>query len=113
MLNDLRFAFRQLLKNPGFTSVAVLTLALGVGATTAIFSVVNAVLLKPLPYEQPGQLVQLWEAPSPGKRNWVSPGAFTDWKEQSTAFENLSVLYNADSNITGTGEPERISGVSI
>ena len=112
-MNDLRFAFRQLLKNPGFTSVAVLTLALGVGATTAIFSVVNAVLLKPMPYEQPGQLVQLWEAPSPGKRNWVSPGAFTDWKEQSTAFENLSVLYNADSNITGTGEPERISGVSM
>src|SRR5881394_1678338 len=112
-MNDLKFAFRQLLKNPGFTAVAVLTLALGIGANTAIFSVINAVLLKPLPYEEPGQLVQVWEAPSLGKRNWVSPGAFVDWKEESKAFENLSVLYNADMNLTGTGEPERVSGVSM
>ena len=59
-MNDLKFAFRQLLKNPGFTAVAVLTLALGIGAHSAIFSVVNGVLLKPLPHDEPGQLVNLW-----------------------------------------------------
>jgi predicted permease len=112
-MNDLRLAFRQLLKNPGFTAVAVLTLALGIGANTAIFSVVDGVLLKPLPYDQPGQLVQLWEAPSPGKRNSVSPGAFLDWKEQSTAFASLSLMLNTDLNLTSEGEPERISGVKM
>ena len=90
-MNDLKFAFRQLLKNPGFTAVAVLTLALGIGANTAIFSIIDGVLLKPLPYEQPGQLVQVWEAPHPGGRNSVSPGAFLDWKEHNTVFESLSL----------------------
>jgi putative ABC transport system permease protein len=86
-MNDLKFAFRQLLKNPGFTTVAVLTLALGIGATTAIFTVINGVLLKPLPYEQPGQLVNLWESPRPNARNAVSGGVFLDWREHSTCFE--------------------------
>ncbi len=112
-MNDLKFAFRQLLKNPGFTAVAVLTLALGIGANTAIFSVVDGVLLKPLPYERPGQLVQVWEAPGPGKRNSASPGAFLDWKEHSTVFESLSLRQNTAMNLTGDGEPERISGLAM
>jgi putative ABC transport system permease protein len=113
MYNDLRFAARMLLKNPGFTAVAVLTLALGIGVNTAIFSVVDSVLLKPLPYERPGQLVQLWEAPSPGKRNSASPGAFLDWREHGTTFESLSLRQNTAMNLTGVGEPERLSGLAM
>src|SRR5262249_30764467 len=113
MLNDLRYAIRMLLKNPGFTVVAVLTLAMGIGACTAIFSFVDAVLLIPLPYEQPGQLVQVWEASSPGRRNTVSPGVFLDWKAQATVFESLSLRQDTDMNLTGSGEPERLSGLAM
>jgi predicted permease len=112
-MNDVKFAFRQLLKNPGFTAVAVLTLALGTGANTAIFSVVNAVLLKPLPYEQPGQLVQLFEAPRPGRQNAVSPGVFLDWREQGTSFEGLAAYNSVVLNFTGAGEPERLNGLRM
>ncbi len=111
-MNDLRFAIRQLLKNPGFTTVAVLTLALGIGANTAIFSVVNGVLLKPLPYEQPGQLVNLWEAP-PGGQSIVSPGAFTDWRDGNTSLEALSIVRGRDMNLSGEGEPERLNGLEV
>src|SRR5262245_37153824 len=107
-MNDLKFASRQLLKNPGFTAVAVLTLALGIGANTAIFSVVNGVLLKPLPYEDPGRLVQIFEEPSKGSRNAVSGGAFKDWKEHGTSLEEISVISGADMNLTGGERPERV-----
>ncbi len=112
-MNDLKFAFRQLLKNPGFTAVAVLTLALGIGANTAIFSVVNTMLLKPLPYEQPGQLVQLFEAPTPGGQNPVSPGVFFDWREQGTSFDGFAAYNSVELNFTGAGEPERLNGVRM
>lgn len=112
-MSDLRFAFRQLLKNPGFTTIAMVTLALGIGANTAMFSVVDCVLLKPLPFDEPGRLVQVWEAPAPGKRNWASPGAFLDWRDNGTVFENLSLLDNRELNLTGEGQPERISGFGM
>jgi predicted permease len=112
-MNDLHFAFRQLLKNPGFTVVAVLTLALGIGSTTAIFSIVNGVLLSPLPYEQPGQLVNVWETRPDKSRGPVSGGAFLDWREHSASFEGLSVVGGAAANLTGTGEPERINGLRV
>src|SRR5687768_13595861 len=110
-MNDLKFAIRQLVKHPGFTAVAVLTLALGIGGNTAIFSAVNGILLKPLPYQEPGRLVNLWEDTGRGNGNSVSGGAFLDWKEQSTLFENLSVLSGSSMNLTGTTEPERVSGL--
>ena len=113
MLNDLRYAFRQLSKNPGFTVVAVLTLGLGIGATTAIFSLINCVLLEPLPYEQPGQLVHLWEMRPDGRSGDVSPGAFMDWREHSTSFEGVSSIRGAAANLTGTGQPERINGLRV
>jgi predicted permease len=109
----MKFALRQLLKSPGFTAVAVLTLALGIGATTTVFSLVDTVLLKSLPFDQPGQLVQVWEAPAPGQRNWASPGAFLDWKEHGSVFEDLSLLDGRELNLTGEGEPERVSGVGM
>jgi predicted permease len=112
-MSDLRFAFRQLLRNPGFTTVVVLTLALGIGATTAIFSLINGVLLEPLPYEQPGQLVHLWEMRPNGHPGDVSSGAFMDWKEYSTSFEGLSSVRSAAANLTGTGQPERINGMRV
>src|SRR2546425_10561628 len=91
-MNDLKFAFRQLLKNPGFTIVAVLTLALGIGANTALFSVVNGVLLRPLPFPEQGRLVTLWESnPARGvEQQNVSPPNFADWQAQSTAFEGMA-----------------------
>jgi predicted permease len=104
-MNDLRFAFRQLLKNPGFTAVAVLTLALGIGASAAIFSVIYGVLLKPLPYDQPGQLVRVNESAT-----WwtVTPGVFFDWKDNSTSFEHLSIVQGSQVNLTAKADPERL-----
>ena len=92
-MNDLRFACRQLLKNPGFTAVSVLTLALGIGANTAIFSVVHGVLLKPLPYPNPEQLVTLWERnPQRGfEQERVSGPNYLDWRAQNTVFSEMSI----------------------
>src|SRR5437868_8004478 len=91
-MSDLKFAFRQLMKSPGFTAVAVLTLALGIGANTAIFSLVNGVLLKPLPYPEPDRLVTLWESsPERGiEQERVSGPNYLDWREQNTVFSGLA-----------------------
>ncbi len=114
LFQDLRFAFRMLRKSPGFTTVAVLTLALGIGANTAIFSVVYTVLLKALPYPQADRLVMVYEnvrLPNyQNDRNEVSPGNFSDWTKQNTVFENVAAYRNRSFNLTGTGEPLRIEG---
>jgi len=112
-MNDFKFAFRQLLKNPGFTAVAVLTLALGIGANTAMFSVVNGVLLKPLPYPESDRLVSLFENQSEHGQDFVqltAPG-FTDWREQNTVFEDLAAFQPGGFDLTGTGDPARLFGL--
>ena len=114
-LNDIRYGLRMLRKNSGFTTVAVLTLALGIGANTAIFSVVNGVLLRALPFDHPEELVQLWEDPT-GKgrsQNTVSGPAFADWAEQNTVLESLSAFTSVALNLTGEGGPERLRGLRV
>jgi putative ABC transport system permease protein len=115
-MNDLRFAFRQLLKNPGFTTVAVLTLALGIGANTAIFSVVRNVLLRPLPFKESERLVTVWERnPKAGYDvNTVAAATFADWKEQNQVFESMAAFaIDQGLNLTGGAEPERVTAVPV
>ena len=109
---DLRYGARTLRKNPGFTAVAVLTLALGIGANTAIFSVVNTVLLQPLPYQEPDRLVMVWEDDTKGGYPRDTPAAanFMDWRAQNQVFDGMAALADQSYNLTGIGEPERIEG---
>jgi putative ABC transport system permease protein len=109
-MNDLKFALRQLLKNPGFTAVAVLTLALGIGANTAIFSVVDAVLLRPLAYPDSGQLVWLSERGPDWSGGSLSYPNFTDWRNQQSVFESFGVYSGNNFILTGAGEPVRLAG---
>src|SRR5918999_2347997 len=111
---DLRYAVRSLRRQPGFTAVAALTLALGIGANTAIFSVVNGVLLTPLPYKDPERLVTLWESTRDMQQIVVSYPNYLDWKTRTRTFEDIAV-YNRyeDFNLTGRGNAERITGALV
>jgi putative ABC transport system permease protein len=113
--NDFRYALRQLRKSPGFTTVAVLTLALGIGANTAIFSVINAVLLRPLPYQEPNRLVMVWEQnPHRGWfENIVSGANFRDWKKENHVFAGMAAFQSNSYNLTGNGRPEEIFGEQV
>jgi putative ABC transport system permease protein len=110
LLQDFRYALRQLRKNLGFTAVAVLTLALGIGANTAIFSVIDSVLLHPLPYHEPDQLAMVWESNSqhPNPHNTVSPPNFLDWQSRNTVFSSMAYIVDERDNLTGNGEPEEV-----
>jgi len=111
MIQDLRYGVRMLLKNPGFTFIAVLTLALGIGANTAIFSIVNAVLLRPFPYQAPERLVIIQERVSAQGGFSPSYPNFVDWRAQNTVFDSIvAVRTNESFNFTGAGEPERLQG---
>src|SRR5918911_3523590 len=101
LLQDVRYGARVLLKNPGFTAVAVLSLALGIGANTAIFSMVNALLLRPLPFENSQQLVLVYSSNSSGQRDYVSYPDLLDWRSQSQSFEGLAGFVSQSVNLTG------------
>jgi putative ABC transport system permease protein len=112
LLQDLRYAARMLKKNPGFTAVAVIALALGIGANTAIFSVVNTVLLRPLPYKDPEQLVMVWEDASKHGYPQDTPAAanYVDWRDQNSVFSGMAAIADANFNLTNAGDPERLKG---
>jgi putative ABC transport system permease protein len=110
LLQDLRFAIRMLIKRPGFTTVVVLALALGIGANSAIFTVVNTILLQPLPYEDPERLMLLWGSQPQIGHEAASFPDFVDWRAQNESFEQLAAYTTASFNLTGSGEPERVTG---
>jgi putative ABC transport system permease protein len=113
MFQDLRFGVRMLLKNPGFTTIAVLTLALGIGANTAIFSVINAVLLRPLPYGDAERLVFVGHTWGGGAPRIISSLNYLDCRDQNRVFENTALVYWWGANLTGQGQPERLTGLQV
>ena len=113
LLQDLRYSVRLLLKSPSFALVAVITLALGIGANTAIFSVVNAVLLKPLPYPHPEQLVRVFESSSTQPRFPMSPGDFLDYRDQNTTLDNLAIYTRNDLELSLGERPEQLSAMRV
>src|SRR5262245_19117514 len=115
LFQDLRYGVRMLLKRPGFTAVGVITLALGIGANTAIFSIVNSLLLRPLPYRDSGRLAIIWSH-SPGanvEQDWPSPGQFSAVKANNRSFEALALARGNIVILTGKEAPERVSVVQV
>ena len=113
-LHDIRFGIRMLAKKPMFSIIAVITLALGIGANTAIFSVVNGVLLRPLPFKEPDRLMMIRETKLPQFPEFsVAPGNFLDWKKQNTVFERLVAYKGSSLNLIGTGDPERLRALNV
>jgi putative ABC transport system permease protein len=114
LMRDVQFGLRLLMRNPGFTAVAVLTLGLGIGATTAIFSVVYGTILEPLPYHDPEQLVMVWSKPRPDSRNSVAAGDFLDWRSQSTVFQGLHAWTGRNVSLAvGNERPDLIDAAPI
>ena len=116
LLRDLQYATRMFLKNPAFTVITVFTLALGIGANTAIFSVVNTLLMRPLPYSNPDQLVMVWEnlRKDNNPHNAVAPANFVDWKEQNKSFQQMAAFTApVNYNFTGGDMPERVVGARV
>jgi len=116
LLRDLRFGVRTLRKAPGFTLIAIFTLALGIGATTAIFSVVNAVLLRSLPLPKAERLMTIWEdyrAKDGPELEWTSPTGFSDWRDQAQSFDHVAAWQGWQPTLTGQAEPEQLIGATV
>src|SRR5678816_76037 len=115
LAQDLSFGARMLVKQPGFTLIAVLTLALGIGANTAIFSLINGVMLRSLPFPQPEKIMTLWEeVPSERvTRQGFAPGNYTELKAQQTVFDQMTGLFQSEMIMTGEGEPEKLEGFVV
>ena len=115
LVQDVRYGWRMLAKNPGFTAIAVVTLALGIGASTAIFSVVDTVLLRPLPYQQPGQLVVVSETlpQMSSEEIGVSAGEFQDYRDRNRSFSQVAAYESAGFNLTGEGQPVRVNAAQV
>ncbi|HVG21656.1 MAG TPA: ABC transporter permease, partial [Blastocatellia bacterium] len=116
LLQDVRYSIRMMLKSRGFTAAAVIALALGIGANTAIFSVVNAVLLRPLPYPDPQRVVTVWQnlrARGGPDQEFTSPADFNDWREQSQSFDHMAAVINWGPTLTGRAEPEQLRGAAV
>src|SRR5262249_27236573 len=112
---DLRYALRAFFKSPGFTAAAILSLAIGIGANTAIFSIISALLLRPLPYQNPDRLVILWNA-SPGlgiTQDWFSTAHYFDIRNGHQGFEQLALAIGGNFNLTGQGDPERVGVMRV
>jgi ABC-type antimicrobial peptide transport system permease subunit len=106
---DCRFAVRPLAKSPGFIRVALLALVLGIGANTAISSIVSASLMRPLPYREPDKLMMVWEhSPHTGKNNVVNPQNFLDWQARNHSFDEMAAFIETKMNLMGNGEPEQV-----
>jgi len=112
-LQDMRFGLRALARNPGFASVAVVTLALGIGANAAIFSVINAVLLRPLPWSEPSKAVMIWSRWTAFDKTWVSDGEVNGYRRESRTLADVAAWDDGQVNVTGDGEPERLPAGSV
>lgn len=110
---DIRYAVRMLAQSPGFAAVAILSLALGIGANTAVFSVVDAVLLKPLPFPASDRLMAVWETMPGNDRRMVAPGNFVDWQKQSQSFAHLAAYTTTSLSLTGHGEPQKLTAAAV
>jgi predicted permease len=113
LLQDIRFSFRLLLKSPGFSTAVIITLALGIGANTAVFSIVNGVLLNPLPYPRSSQLVALYEEKPGLGQGPISYLNFRDWQRAAQSFTSMAIYRHEDYNLTGSGQAERVNGLMV
>ena len=113
LIADLRFGARSMRRNPAFATIAVLTLALGIGANAAIFSVVNAVLLRPLPWDDPDRAVMIWSKWTAFDKTWVSTGEVIDYGRRSQTLSAVGAWSDGQINITGDGEPERVPAANV